>query len=105
MTHLDVVEISRILESRLLPIQVLHPSIDLRIVMSDRASALEMTSVDWIVADCGGVQADIGFCQGIADEVVFAFEMLVQAVKRLVEWVVVGLVCFLCGSEAAVSRP
>lgn len=69
--------------------------------MSDRSSALEMTSVNWVIADNSSIQTDIGFGERITDEIVLALEKIIESTERLVEWVIVGFVCFLSRSKAA----
>lgn len=80
-THLDMVKVCCILESRFIPVQVLHPSVQLRIVMSDSSCALEMPSVNWVITDGGGVQTDVCFCERITDEVVFALEKIIESTE------------------------
>jgi hypothetical protein len=67
-----VVEIGGILESRFFPVQILHPSIEFRIIMSDRSRALEMARIDRVVSDNRGVQSDVRFGKSVADEVILA---------------------------------
>ena len=60
-----------------------------------------MASVNGIVSNNCRVQADIRLGQGVADEVVFAFEDVVEPSQGLVERFELSLVSLLLGRKAA----
>jgi len=96
-----MIELSGVLEGRVLPVEVLEPSVDLGVVVPDHASTFEMASVNGIVSNNCRVQADIRLGQGVADEVVFAFEDVVEPSQGLVERFELSLVSLLLGRKAA----
>lgn len=77
-------KVRRVLESRNVPIQVLHPAINFGVVVSNGAEvALEMTVVNRVESDNCSIQTDIGLGQTVSDEVVLPFDQLLKAVQRL----------------------
>lgn len=72
--HLDMVKVGCILKGRFVPVKVLQPSVKLRIVVSDGSRALKVTSVNWVVANNGGIKSDVGLCEFITYQVIFAFQ-------------------------------
>lgn len=70
----------------------------MRIAAPDIAQvALEVLDVDLIEADYGRVQADVGFCDAVAEVVRSAIfgNLLFSTVERLEEYLYVLLVSFL----------
>lgn len=105
--HLDVVKVGRVFKGRVIPVEVLEPSVELGVVVSDKLSALEVTSVDWVVTDDGRVQTDVGLRQGVADQEVLALEDALESLEGLVQREDVALVRGLGRGEAgfvAVSK-
>lgn len=100
---LDMPEICRILELRVIVIQVLHPVVQDRVIVADGAEvALEVLHVDGVEADEGGVGADVELCHLGAEEVgAFAgsgeFLQFVEGGEGAGEGFLVG---FLVGGEA-----
>lgn len=95
-THLDVIKIGRLLESRLIPIKILQPPIYFGIVMSDHACTLEVASVDTIISNDGSIQTDVCLSESVANEVVFALEDVIKPAKGLVKGYVIGFIGALC---------
>ena len=60
---LDMLEISRLLNPRHIPIEVLQPAVEARVAVSDTPEhELEVLLVDGVEADEGRVELDVGFC-------------------------------------------
>jgi hypothetical protein len=60
--RLDMIEISSVLEGRVVPVEVLHPTMDERIPVAYGAVvALEVTVVNRVETDDRCEQADVGF--------------------------------------------
>jgi hypothetical protein len=96
-----VLKVGRLLERRHIPVQVLHPAINVGVIVSNRAEiAFKVTMVDWVESDLpcelklvmclmwltgstynGGVQANVGLGQPVADIIVLSFDHLLQAVQ------------------------
>lgn len=52
IVHLDMLEVARILERSVVPVQLAHPLVQVRVPVADRAQvALEMREVDRVEAD------------------------------------------------------
>ena len=60
-----------------------------------------MAGVNGIVSNNRRVQADIRFGQGVSDEIVFAFQDVVEPSQRLVERLEFALISLLLGRKAA----
>lgn len=64
---LDMRELSRILKSRHVPVQIPDPLVDGGVAAADVADVcLEVLNVDRVEADDGGVEADVGFGDAVA---------------------------------------
>lgn len=68
---LDMFKLSRVLEGREIPIQMLEPLVERGVSGANVADiAFEVLDVDGIEADDCGVEADVGFCwEGGGEEV------------------------------------
>jgi len=67
---LGMIEIVGLLERGVIPVEVLEPSIDMRISMSDIPDvAFEMAHVDWVEADDSGIEPYVGLRQPVSDEI------------------------------------
>lgn len=52
IVHLDMLEVARVLECSVVPVQLAHPLVQVRVPVADRAQvALEMREVDGIEAN------------------------------------------------------
>jgi hypothetical protein len=71
--------------------------------VSNASCAFEMSCIDRVVPHNGSVESNIGFGQSVSDKVIFSFEKVIKATKRLVERSIVRLVRVLSGSEAAMK--
>lgn len=59
---LDMLELSRLLERRYVPVQLPQPLVQRRITRSNITDvALEMLHIDWIEANDGGIEANVCF--------------------------------------------
>lgn len=103
VVSLDTVEISGVLESGVVPVEVLHPLVDLGVAVSNGSVvALEVGKVDGIESDDGGEQPDVGFGQLVGVQVGSAvFQHLFDAIEALEKGFDVGFVCVLEGGKAA----
>lgn len=80
----DVFKVGRLLERLVLPVQVLQPPVELRVVVSDEPSiALEVGVVDRVEADEGREESDVGLGEDTPDEVVLALQKSLESVERL----------------------
>ena len=77
IAHLNVVKVCRVLECRLVPVQLSHPTMQFGEFVPDEIAALEVSAIHRIVANDCRVQPDVRFGQGVSDQVVFAFQQLV----------------------------
>jgi len=70
MELLDMLEICRFLECLVLPVQILHPSIDVWVIVPDRSQvAIEKFHIDGVKPYDDGVQHDVGRGQPIRENV------------------------------------
>lgn len=100
---LDAVKVGCVLECGVVPVEVLHPPVDVRVAISDRAVvALEMSEVDRVKTDSCGVEADVGLSELVGEQVGSSItELLFDTVERLEERANVGLVSLLSGRKTA----
>lgn len=69
VVEFDVFKVSGGLEGVVLPIQLLHPGVDVWVVVSDAAEvAFEMTHINWIEAYNRSEQPDISLCELTTDQ-------------------------------------
>ena len=103
VVSLDAVKIGRVLESRVVPVEVLHPFVDEWISVANGAVvALEVSKVDWVKAHNGGVETNVGFGKLVSVQVGASVRQhLLNAIERVKERGDVGFVRFLGGSETA----
>ena len=104
VVRFDAVKVGRLLERRVVPVEVTHPLVDERISVTDRGEvALEVevlrkeervsseirlhdacTHVDWVETNGSGVETDVSLSQLVANEVRSPIaEELLEVVKRL----------------------
>lgn len=66
----DVLKVGRILERRNIPVQMLQPLVDIRVIISDSTNiALKMLNINRIKANNGRIKSDIGFGKPVPEEV------------------------------------
>lgn len=103
---LDVRKLGRVLERRVVPVEVPQPLVDVRVAGADVANvALEVLHVDGVEADDGREESDVGLGDRVAKVVLAAFLVALRkvgfgAVERGEERRDVALVRFLRGGEA-----
>ena len=71
---LYMIKICCFLEGIIFPVQILHPSIQLGIIVSNEAAAFEVSGIDGVVANYSSVKSDIRFRECVSDKKVFGFE-------------------------------
>jgi len=82
VVSLDMVKVRGVFERRVLPVQFLHPPVDIRISMADIADVtFEVSDVDRIEANDGNPKPNVGFGQLFADEEFLALENLFDFVQ------------------------
>jgi hypothetical protein len=107
----DVIKVGRVLERRIVPVEVLHPLVNVGISIPNGAVvALEMAMVDGVETNDCGVQTNVGFSHAVTDEEDFSvrigafcllgFENLFYAVQGLEEGFDGCLVGSLGGGKA-----
>jgi len=98
----DVVKVRGVLERRVLPVQLLHPPVDIRISMADIADVtFEVPDIDWIETDDSDPKPNVCLGQLIPDDGFLALEYLFDLVQGLEHWKHGSLVCFSAVCEAS----
>ena len=100
----DMLKLGRLAKGRHIPVEVAQPGVDGRVAAADVADvALEVLDVDGVEAHDGGVQAHVGFGDGVAEvEGPGArAQVLLHAVQACEELLDVALVCVLRRCKAA----
>lgn len=71
------------------------------IICADRAEvALEVSDINVVETDDGGVKPHVSLGELVANHVVLAVQNLLKAVERFKEWDNIALVCLLTCSES-----
>lgn len=47
--------------------------------MSDASCAFEVSAIDRVISNYGGVEADVGLRESVANQEVFSFEKVIQS--------------------------
>lgn len=103
---LDMSKLGRILESRIIPVQIPDPSMNMRVPRTDIPQiGLEMLDIYHVEPHDRGEETDIYFCDGVAEVVFSSFlvagcEVLFHAIEGAEECGDCFFVSFLCGSKA-----
>jgi len=102
----DVLEIGRILEGGVVPIQFLHPRMDSGVPAADGTEvAFEVTDIDGVKPDDGDPKPDVGFGQDTSNEIVFSGQHLLKPIKRIEKWHDGFLVCLLRRCKSRLVHP
>lgn len=103
VVRLDTVKVGCVLESWVVPVQVLHPLVDEWVAIPDGSVvALEVEVVDRVEPDNGCKETNVGLGKLIGVEVGSSIAQdLLHTVERFEEWANVGFVGLLSSGKAA----
>jgi len=94
IVSLYVIKVRGVLESRVLPVKLFHPPVDIRISVADIADiTFEVSDVDWIEANDSDPEPNISFGQLITDEEFLALEYPLDLVQGLEHRMHGSLIC------------
>ena len=97
---LDVLKVRRLRESRVVVVEILHPFVEVGIVVSNGSDiALEVLMVNWVESNDSGKKSNVRLGQFPANQVLFALEHLLESIQRLEQRSDRRLVCSRLRSE------
>ena len=78
---LDMVKVCCIFEGVIIPIKILHPPVQLRVIMPNRIAAFKVTRIDWIVSADSCIEPNVRFCERIANKICVSFKKIIQSAE------------------------